>query len=328
MQVSISMFARKQKLCVAIPMDPSLQCLQEPLLLEKSGGKSTKVHQHEEAEEDLSLVVVGSPVLANVKACSFLLGLMLAFFDVSSALTLATLSCDANPGMVTLLSVVWSCFTSVIITFGIYRSFHKLLLYPLSGDPSEESKMVIIRDIKCYFVLGMLLGVCSVWVIMEILLGMDAYFKYSAGILGFIGLLALIFKAITILDIECRFGLGMLLGGCLALVVMQISLERDGHIKYNAGLLVGVMMFSLFFKTIIIWDIDYRFGLGVLLGVSLGWVVMEISLGRDEHILRSAGVPVGVVMLSLIFHFCSYTTASILPPASNHGLIDSADMWC
>jgi hypothetical protein len=176
---------------------------------------------------------------------------MMALFDAASVLNLAILGNSAkNPDMVTLLSVVWNCFTSVIISSGIYNAFDRRLLYPPSApvDPSEERKTIIIRDIKFSFVLGMLLGVCSAWVIMEILLGMDGYSKYNAGMLVGVLMLSFIFKTVIIWDIDCRFGLGMLLGVSSAwVVVTEISLGRDGHIKYSAGIPVGVVMLSLIF---------------------------------------------------------------------------------
>jgi hypothetical protein len=95
------------------------------------------MHQHEKAEEDLSLVVVGSP--AYIHACSFLLGLMMAFFDASSVSTLAIFGCDAEPNIFTLFYILGTCFTSVIISIGFYRVFDRLVLYPVSGDPPKGS---------------------------------------------------------------------------------------------------------------------------------------------------------------------------------------------
>jgi hypothetical protein len=43
----------------------------------------------------------------------------------------------------------------------------------------------------------------------------------------------------------------------------------------------------------------------MLLGVSSGWALMEISLGRDPHIKYTAGILVVVVMLLLTFQFWS-----------------------
>jgi hypothetical protein len=148
--------------------------------------------------------------------------------------------------MVTLFSIIWNCFSGVLISSGIYHDFDRRLIYLLSVDPSEERKTII--TMKCYFVLGMLLGVCSAWVIMERLLGMDGYSKYSAGMLVGVLMLSLLFKTIAIWDIDCRFGLGMLLGVSLAwVVVTDIWIGIDGHIKYSAGMLVGVVVLSLIF---------------------------------------------------------------------------------
>jgi hypothetical protein len=69
-------------------------------------------------------------------------------------------------------------------------------------------------------------------------------------------------------------------------------------------MLVGVMMLSLIFTMIVI--IECRFCLGMLLGVSSGWLLMDISQGRDQHIKYTAGILVVVMMLSsLNFHFWS-----------------------
>jgi hypothetical protein len=255
---------RKQKLFVAIPMDPPSQCLlQEPLLLlEKSSEKSTKVHHHEEAEEDLSLVMVGPPVvLANIPARSFLLGLMMAFSNASSAylariLILAIFGDNTDPDMVSLFSMVWSSFTSFLIIIGLRFSgaFDRLVVYLLSGDPCEcaaaNKTSIIIRTIVCHFVLGMLRGICSFWVLTDIWIGIDGYTsKYNAGMLVGVMMLSFIFKTIIIRDIECHFGLGILLGICSAWVAMDILLGKDGHIKYSAGILVGVLMlWSLIFQ--------------------------------------------------------------------------------
>jgi hypothetical protein len=280
------------------------------------------MHQHEKAEEDLSPVVVGSRVLVYVQSCSFLLGLMMAFFDASSVLTLAIFGDDADPVMGPLFSIVWSC-SSVIISLGFLHVFHRLLVYPLSVDMSEGKRAIVIRDIRCYFVLGTLLGVCSAWVLMEILLGMDGYIKYSAGMLVVVMMLSLVYKTIIIWDIKCRFSFGMMLGFLSASIFMEIlSFKREEHIKYySAAMLVGVMMLSLIFKTIIILDIECRFGLGMLLGACSAWVVMEISPGRDEQIIYSAGLLACVIMLSLISQFCSNKFAPISSSARKPGIM-------
>jgi hypothetical protein len=198
------MFARQQKLCIAIPMDdPPSQYLQQPLL-EKSNEKSTKVLQHEKTEEDPSLVVVGSPVLAHIQSYSFLLGLMIAFFIESSALSahvlaLARFGVYFDPGMVTLFSIMWTCFTSVLLFITAFATLHFIrnlitLPYHLSADPSEENE-TIIWHIECSFGLGALIGVNSASVIMGFLLGVDGHIKYySGGMLVGVMMLSLIFQ--------------------------------------------------------------------------------------------------------------------------------------
>jgi hypothetical protein len=172
------------------------QCLQEPLLEKSTCEKSTrKVHQH---DEDLSLVVDGSPVLANIQSYSFLLGLMIGFFTESSALSAHVLISAAfgdEAGMVTVLSIIYSGFASVtpFITLGFIRALVGLL-YLLSGDPSEESKMIIIWYIECRIGLGTLIGVCSASILMDSLLGMHGHIRYSAGMLGGVMVLLLIFQ--------------------------------------------------------------------------------------------------------------------------------------
>jgi hypothetical protein len=177
-------------------MDPPSQFLEEPLL-EKSNEKSTKVHQHEKTE-DPSLVVDGSPVLANIQSYSFLLGLLSGFFIESSALSahvlaLASFGDDAN--MVTLFSIMWSCFASVMpfITVGFIRALVGLI-YLLSGHPSEKAKTIIIWHIECRIGLGTLIGVCSASVLMDLLLGMDRHLKCSAGMLGGVMMLLLVLQ--------------------------------------------------------------------------------------------------------------------------------------
>jgi hypothetical protein len=72
------------------------------------------------------------------------------------------------------------------------------------------------------------------------------------------------------------------------------------------------------------------FGLGTLAGVCLGWVLIDLSyiflLGMDVHIINySAGMLVGVVMLSLIFHvWCSGSTS---PNKHRRPVIYLAEMW-
>jgi Ca2+/Na+ antiporter len=124
---------------------------------------------------------------------------------------------------------------------------------------------------------------------------------------------------------EYRFVLGLLLGVCSAWVLTDISFGIDGHIKYSVGMLVGVMMLSYIFKTIIIWDIECRFGLGTLLGVCSAWVLIDSLPAMSGHIKYSAGMLVGVM---LIFQCRSSKFAPISSSASKHGTIDPAEMWC
>jgi hypothetical protein len=256
------MFARKQKICVVIPMDPPQCLIQEPLLFEKSSEKATKkAHRHE--KEDSSLVVVGSPSLANIKSCSFLLGLMMAFFESSILLIWAIFGDDADPDMVRLFSIVWSC-SSVTISLRFFHSLDRLIDHPSVGN-----RAIVIRNIRCYFVLGMLLGVCSTWVVMV-------------------------------------FWTGMAL-----------------HIQHYV--LAGVIMVSFFAKTIVMWDVEWVFALKTVLGVCSAWVVMDISLGRDEHIIYSDGMLLGVMVLSLIFHFCSKQFVPISPLVSKPGTMTRFD---
>jgi hypothetical protein len=230
------MFAMKQKLCTAIPMDPPSQCLQEPLLEKSNNEKYTKVHQHEKSEEEPSHVGVSSPILANIQSYSFLLGLMLAFFALSAqVLTLAFM-------VTTLFSRLSRLFTSVIITFIFIRASDRLI------DPSEENKTIIMWHIKCRFGFGTLIGVYSAWVLINLLLGMDGHIKHNAGMLVGDMMLSLIFKTFINRHIECRFGLGTPIGVCSTWVLINILLRMDGHIKYSAGTLVGVIMVSLIFQ--------------------------------------------------------------------------------
>jgi hypothetical protein len=193
-----TMFARKPKLCTAIPVNPPSQCLQETLL-EKSSNKCAKVHQHGTAEEDPSLLVVASPELANIQSCSFLLGLIIAFCIEANAwsahaVALAMLGDDADPDTVILLYIMGGCFTTVIITLCLIRTLERLISYPPSvGDP------IIMRQTQCRFVFGTLIGVCSAWVLMDLcLLGMDddghGSIKYSAGMLVGVMMLSLVFQ--------------------------------------------------------------------------------------------------------------------------------------
>jgi hypothetical protein len=196
------MFAGKQMLCAAIPMEPPSQCLLQEPLLEKSSEAYANVHQHEKAEEVPSLIVVDSSVLANIQPCSFLLGLLIAFFIESTifsvhVLTLAMFGNDDDPDIVTLFSNMLSgCFTSVIIILGF---FHVLDRYPSSGDPSEENnKTITTCHMLCRFGLETLVGVNSAFVLIDLcyilLLGLDVHIiKYSAGTLVCVTMLTLIF---------------------------------------------------------------------------------------------------------------------------------------
>jgi hypothetical protein len=128
-----SLFARKQKLSAAIPMDPTSQCLQESLLLDKSINKKYTT-EHEKAEEDLSHVVLVASVFANIQIYrySYLLGLMITFFNASSAfsahvLTLTLFLDDANPGMAALFSIMRSCATCAINTLGFFYVSDRLI---------------------------------------------------------------------------------------------------------------------------------------------------------------------------------------------------------
>jgi hypothetical protein len=191
-----SMSARKQHLFAAVPVDPPSEWLQESLL-EKYDGKSTKVQQ-DENHEDRSLTV-GSPVLANIQECSFLLGLMIGFFVESSALSahvlvVAMIGDYVDPNMVTLLSILWSAFTSVLpfITLRFIRSLVSLI-YIIMGDTSEEKKTLIIWHIECRFGFGTLMGVCSASILMDLLIGMDGHIKYSVGMFVCAMILSIIF---------------------------------------------------------------------------------------------------------------------------------------
>jgi hypothetical protein len=250
--------------------------------------KSTKMH-----------VEVGSPVLARIQFCCFLLGLNIAFFNISSdflahVLTLTVFGADAGLGMAFLFSSMLTCSTIGIDTLVLIYAFDRLI-YPLYGDLSEENKTIIIWHISYHFVFGTLIGVFSACVLIDLLLGIDRHIMFTAGItVGFM-MLSLIYKTIIIGDIERRLSLG-----------------RDGHIIYSVGMVVGVIniMLTLIFKTIviwdiIIWDIECHFCLGLLLGVSSGWLLMEISLGRDQHNKYTAGILVVLMMLSLNFQFWS-----------------------
>ena len=238
------MFAREQKLSAAIPMDP--QSLPH---FEKSDELSTKVPQHEKAEEDdPSLVVLASSSeLANLQPYSFLLGLMIAFFAFSAhALTLALFDDDADPGTVTLFSRISRLLTSVIITFGFIRASDGFASH-LLGDPFEEKKRIIIWRIKCRFGFGTLIGVCSAWVLMDLWVGMDGRNTYNAGMLVSVMMLSRIFKTF-ISGLECRLGLGTLNGVGSAWVVISLFRGMDRHIKDSAGMLVGLMIVSLIFQ--------------------------------------------------------------------------------
>jgi hypothetical protein len=175
-------------------MDAPSQYLQESLLEKSTSEKYIKVHRH----KDMSLVVDGSPVLANIQSYSLLLGLMIGFFTESSALSAHVLISAAfgdDTDMVTRLSIIYSCFASVtpLITLGFSRALVDAL-YLISGDPPEESKMTIVWHIEWRIGLGTLIGVCSASVLMDLLLGMNGRIRYSAGMLGGVMVLLLIFQ--------------------------------------------------------------------------------------------------------------------------------------
>jgi hypothetical protein len=177
-------------------MDPPSQSLHEPLL-KKCNEKSLKVHQHAKPEDPL-LVVDSSPVLANIQSYSFLLGLMIGFVTESSALSAHVLISAVfgdDTDMVTMLSIIYGCFASAtpFITLGFIRALVRLL-YLVSGDPPEESKMLIFWHIECRIGLGTLIGVCSASVLMDLLLGLDGHIRYSAGMFGGALVLLLIFQ--------------------------------------------------------------------------------------------------------------------------------------
>jgi hypothetical protein len=101
---------------------------------------------------------------------------------------------DADPGMVTLFSIMWSFTTSAINTLGIYYALDRLIIYPLTCDMSEADKTIINWHILCRVGLGTLIGGCSAWVLLDILLGMDRHLKYSAGMLVGVMMLSLILQ--------------------------------------------------------------------------------------------------------------------------------------
>jgi hypothetical protein len=146
-------------------------------------------------------------------------------------------------------------------------------------------------------------------------------------------------KRIIIWRIKCRFGFGTLIGVCSAWVLMDLWIGMDGHNKYNTAMLVGVMMLSRIFKTIIS-GLECRFGLGTLIGVCSAWVLINLLRGMDGHIKYSAGILVGLMIVSLILQFwCSRNKhrqvtlfgslvvannfAPTLPSANKHGR-----PWC
>jgi hypothetical protein len=286
------MFARNQKLC-AVPPIPLGSALAMP---------TTRSTPLREVERE------------NIKSCSFLLGLMMAFFDSSSVLAWAIFGDDVDPDRDPLFSIAWGCI-SIIISLGFFHVLDRLLIHPVSVDLSVGKRAIVIRDTRGYFVLGMLLGVCSAWVVMDLWTGLDGYIKYNAGVLAGFIMLSFIFKTIMMWDVDIRFGLGTLVGVCSAWVVVENALGIEEHIKFygcSASMLMGVMIFSLIFKAMMMWDVKCRFGLGVLFGVCSAWVVVAISLERrDEHIIYSAAMMVGVMVLSLIIHFCSHKFAPI-----------------
>jgi hypothetical protein len=109
-------------------------------------------------------------------------------------------------------------------------------------------------------------------------------------------------RAIIIWHISYHFVLGALIGVFLAWVLIDLSLGIDRHIKYTAGITVGLLMLSLTLKTIITGDTECRFSRGMLLGVCSACVATEISLGSDGHIIYSVGMRLlCVMMLTLIF---------------------------
>jgi hypothetical protein len=55
-------------------------------------------------------------------------------------------------------------------------------------------------------------------------------------------------KNVIIWHIECRFGLGTLLGVCFASVLMDVLLDMTGHIIYSVGMLAGVVIFCFCFQ--------------------------------------------------------------------------------
>jgi hypothetical protein len=103
--------------------------------------------------------------------------------------------------------------------------------------------------------------------------------------------------------IRCRFAFGTLIGVCSAWVLMDLWIGMDRHSKNNAGMLVGVMMLSRIFKTIVSGHIECRFGLGMLIGVCSAWVLMNLLCEMDGQIKYSAGMLVGLMIVSLILQF-------------------------
>jgi MFS family permease len=251
------MLARNQKLC-AVPPIP----LGSTLAMPTTTATPVREIQRE-----------------NIKSCSFLLGLMMAFFDALSILTMAMIRQDLDPEMDFLFSIVWT-YTWIIISSGFFHVLDSFLVHPLSFDLSEEKKAIVIRDTRGYFVLGMLLGVCSAWVVIDLWTGLDEQnMKYDAYVLAVVTMVAFILKTIMMWDDEGRFSLGMLLGVCSAWLVRENALGIEEHIKfygYIACMLMGIMIFSLMVKTMVMWDDEHRFGLGMLFGVCSAWVVMEI----------------------------------------------------
>jgi hypothetical protein len=157
------------------------------------------VHQHKKTKEDPSLVVVSSPVLGKIQSYSFLLGLLMtAFCNASSAVSAHVLPLfgnDTAPGMATLFSIMWSCTTSAINTLGFYYALDRLIIYPLSCDMSEANETIINSwHISCRVGLGTLMGVCSAWVLIALVLGMDMHLKYSAGMLVGVVMFSLMFQ--------------------------------------------------------------------------------------------------------------------------------------
>jgi hypothetical protein len=96
---------------------------------------------------------------------------------------------------------------------------------------------------------------------------------------------------------------------------------------------------------IITWHTPVAFCLGTLISVCSAWVLMDILLGVGVGVKHSAGMLVGVMMLSLIFHFLSGNNhrqvtlfgslldetnklAPISSAACQDGIMDPVEMRC